>query len=101
MTYEPPLSENGTLLKDLGKLAPGVLGYAVLHEGRIYIPVIKSAKEGNGDVGRFLDSLSPRCVVANVTSSRLRGMLERRGWRETTEETPDGPCDVWVKGLTA
>lgn len=81
-TYEPPCTEEGTELIP-GKeeyLAPGVLGYAILKDNRILIPLIYAKKEGTGDVGRFLDSLSPRCVIPNVTSPRLMGMLARRGY---------------------
>lgn len=41
---------------------------------------LASLKRGNGDVGRFLDSLSRRCVVVNVCNARLAAMLKRRGW---------------------
>ena len=61
-------------------LAPGVIGYAIEYEGEIWIPVIAAVREGSGDVGRFIDSLSPRCVIPHVFSSRLMGMLARRGW---------------------
>ena len=93
--YEPLLSELGSTIipgqEEL--LAPGVRGYAVESGGKICIPLIMAVSEGSGDVGRFLDSLSPRCVVPNVTSPRLMGMLIRRGWVPTfTNE-----CDVWIQ----
>jgi hypothetical protein len=92
-TYEPPCSEEGSILipgqEDL--LAPGVRGYALRARGLIYIPLIIAEKEGSGDVGRFLDSLSPNCVIPTVTSPRLGGMLIRRGFAPTH----DGETDVW------
>jgi hypothetical protein len=100
-TYEPPPSRLGAILIPGREpwLAPGVRGYAVEHRGRIYIPLIAAEKEGSGDVGRFLDSLSPRCVFSCVTSERLRGMLERRGFAMTLEQDFFGgePVDVWRK----
>lgn len=97
-TYEPPLVAIGSPMNEaLDEIGPGVRGYAVESNGRIYIPLIEAIAPGNGDVGRFLDSLSPRCAIANAASERLAGMLIRRGWVETIEESHDGPCDVWVK----
>lgn len=90
MNYEPKTIPNGSTA-DVYELAPGVVGYAVEHQGAVYIPVIMARKEGSGDVGRFLDSLSARCRIANVTSPKLAGMLGRRGWRVEIEEG----CDVW------
>lgn len=92
-TYEPPLSREGSPLipGQEGLLALGVRGYAMEHLGKIYIPLIVAEKEGSGDVGRFLDSLSPRCVVVSVTSPRLAGMLMRRGFSPQF----DGEADVW------
>lgn len=101
--YVPPIIESGSpmSLTLATPIAPGVFGYAIEDKGRIFIPDIHAEKEGSGDVGRFLDSLHPRCVIANVVSSRLRGMLLRRGWKETFEEVPEdqggGTCDVWVR----
>jgi hypothetical protein len=98
--YEPPLSTPGGMLipGQEPMLAPGVRGYAVEHRGRIYIPVVAAEKEGSGDVGRFLDSLSPRCVFPCVISNRLRAMLQRRGYVMHIESDNDGePVDVWSK----
>ena len=95
LTYEPPTTKVGTVCT-IGQepiIAAGVRGYAVKHEAEIWIPLIIAEKEGSGEVGRFLDSLSPRCAVVNVTSPRLEGMLKRRGWAPKW----DGECDVWRK----
>lgn len=94
MTYEPPTIPVGSTA-DVYELAPGVIGYAVEHEGRIYIPLIQARKEGSGDVGRFLDSLSPRCCIPNVTSARLQAMLRRRGWEIAERD----PVDVWMRPI--
>jgi hypothetical protein len=89
--FEPPLSEIGSPCDFDSELTSKIHGYAVEQDGLIYIPLIASLDEGKGNVGRFLDSLSPRCVIPNVTSGRLRGMLIRRGW------TPyhDGQCEIF------
>jgi hypothetical protein len=97
MSYEPRTIAVGSDCEAY-ELAPGVIGYAVEHEGCVYIPIITARKQGAGDVGRFLDSLSARCRVPNVTSPRLLGMLQRRGWKAATEVTDDGhPCEVWAR----
>ena len=99
MSYEPRTIANGSVGLDLYELAPGVEGYAIEHDGRIYIPVIKAKVEGSGDVGRFIDSLSPRCVFSSAISPRLQGMLMRRGFTKTMEVDSDfdEPFDVWVR----
>lgn len=96
--YEPPLSDPGSPLDPLnpGTLAPGVDGYAVAHAGRVYIPAVHATRPGSGDVGRFLDALSPRCVFPCVISERLAEMLMRRGWRPTLEDAHGEVVDVWV-----
>lgn len=113
-TYEPPLTDPRVITGNLyvGHLAPGVLGVALASDRYIYIPSITAETEGNGDVGRFLDSLSPRCLIAIVISDKLKGMLIRRGWRSKTRQLPkliarliwendedfvDAPVDVWSR----
>lgn len=69
------------------QVADGVLGYTVEEEGVLFVPVIMAVQEGDGSVGRFLDSL-PRdrtVKVPEVMSSRLQGMLERRGFLHSFE----------------
>ena len=95
--YVPPLSEVGSPCDYSSRLADGVFGYAIETDGRVYIPDINAEVEGDGRVGKFLDSLDERCVIANVTSGRLAGMLERRGWQKTIEDNDEfGPVDVWL-----
>ena len=82
--YEPPLSElkaGGSWIAGETQLAPGVLGFAYEQDGEILIPLIIAEKKGYGDVGRFLDSLSSRCVITDVINKRLEAMLERRGFK--------------------
>lgn len=96
--WEPPTCALGSPCKpgEEDWLWPGVRGYAVEAKGKIYIPLIIAEPAGEGNVGRFLDSLSYRCVIPNVTSKRLEGMLERRGWAVHTESDPkEGTCEVW------
>lgn len=82
--YEPPVAEHcdeeAYHVANM-QLAPGVIGCAAEINGEIIIPMIVAEKKGNGDVGRFLDSLSPRCVIQSVCSERLKGMLLRRGFQ--------------------
>ena len=96
--YEPPLVRKDAPMRPGSEplLFPGVRGYAVEHEGRIHIPIVIAEREGAGDVGRFIDSLSPRCVFPCVISGRLEHMLVRRGWRRTFEKMQGEPVDVWV-----
>lgn len=64
----------------------------------IYIPIINADKPGNGDVGRFLESLpSDRDVkIPTVLSPILRGMLLRRGFVDTTEFSEEWGDDVEI-----
>ena len=84
-SYEPPTVAYGTPFRfgHETQLAPGVRGFAVEQSGEVWIPVIVAEVEGSGAVGRFLDSLSPRCVIPCVFNPRLMGMLARRGWVPT------------------
>lgn len=93
--FEPPLSKEGSTIDPLNEpiLASGVRGYAIQHGGEFWIPLISAEREGNGDVGKLLDRMTRRCVIVNVTSPRLAGMLKRRGWKQTFD---DG-CDFWRK----
>ena len=91
-SYEPSLSVAGEPL-DMGnepEIAPGVRGYAIESDGWIFIPLVIGA--GDGSVGRFLDSVTPRCVFPTVISPRLRGMLERRGFSKVWFD--DAECYV-------
>ncbi len=72
------------------ELGPGVFGYAMEHDGAIYIPVMRATDPGSGQVGAFLDRLPPEVRIPNVLSSRLRGMLTRRGWRSIAEIDESG-----------
>ena len=65
------------------EIAPGVDGYTVdLGDKGLYVPLLMAKRPGNGDVGRYLDSLplDRRVVVPGVISGILEGMLERRGF---------------------
>ena len=114
LAYEPPLTDPSVLRECLlnGALAPGVTGVALASDKYIYIPSIFAEREGSGDVGRFLDSLSPRCLIVLVTSDKLRGMLVRRGWKMKARQLPkviarlmwegdedfvDDAVDVWSR----
>lgn len=77
-------------------LAPGVRGIAMELDGRIFIPLIRAERPGSGDVGRFLSSLSPRCVITTIISAQLEAMLRRRGWRLVVDGPEDELDEVWV-----
>jgi hypothetical protein len=96
-------TDQGAPLDSLDELWPGVEGFAMSspENDDIYIPYIRAIREGNGDVGRFLDALDKRCVFPNVFSRKLRGMLVRRGWKTRMEDS--GPhfgheeMEVWYQ----
>lgn len=71
------------------ELGPGVLGYSHRSDptGCIYFSVIEAVSEGNGDVGRWLDSLptDETYRIPMVINPRLQGMLRRRGWATSYE----------------
>lgn len=82
------------VVADYPRVAPGVRGEVVERQvpvvGRdlkgldryTFVNIVVAEREGNGDVGRWLDSL-PRdhvVIVTSVISERLKGMLERRGF---------------------
>ena len=96
-----PTVPNGSVGRMDYRLAPGVYGYAVEADGEIWLPYIRAAREGSGAVGRFLDRLPANAAIPNVVSSRLLGMLRRRGWKSRLEPTPHGPVEVWRPGRTA
>ncbi len=80
------------------RLAPGVLGYTVdMPDGTLNIPMIQAEREGNGDVGRYLESLprDRRICFPCVISRRLQGMLERRGFVPSVEWADD--FEEWVE----
>jgi len=70
------------LLTGHERLASGVFGYTTETDGGLYVGWIAAEHEGSGDVGRYLDSLphDRRVVFPTVLSSRLVGMLLRRGF---------------------
>jgi hypothetical protein len=89
-------------------IAPGVLGYTVEKGDDLYVPFVMAEKEGNGDVGRYLDGLPTdrRIVFPDVLSGRLLGMLVRRGYHleiEYTSKEEYGfvePVECWVRDKT-
>lgn len=96
--YEPPISRDEDARRcnywacAERQLAQGVKGFAFEEDGLILIPLIVAEREGSGDVGRFLDRLSPRCRIVTCTSARLAGMLARRGWKKHRDEEYG---DIW------
>ena len=72
--------------------------------GGVEVMYVEAVTEGSGQVGAWLDGLPTdrRVVVPNVTSSRLAGMLERRGFLLRKGLRPLALlgltwCDVWVR----
>lgn len=70
------------------EISHGVFGDIVERQGYIFINVIWSAVENQGNVGRYLDSLpkDKEIVVPVVMSAKFAGMLQRRGFTETHPE---------------
>lgn len=93
-TFEPRTTRPSRLKMTfrLPEIYPGVKGFAMRHGTEIWIPMIWG--NGTGQVGKFLDNLSPRCRIVNVVNSKLRGMLRRRRFKRTWAE--DGFTDVWA-----
>jgi len=62
--------------------APGVRGYAIEKDGKIYIPLVIADQEGNGDVGRWIDGLPKDrdIIFPTILNQRLGAMLLRRGF---------------------
>ena len=85
-----PLSKNGEVLDPSNPpmLADGVGGYAIEEGGIVYIPLVQASVEGDGRVGRWLDSLSKEHHIRfpTVMSKRIAGMLERRGFSLTQHD---------------
>lgn len=80
-------------------LGPGVIGRAFHRkDGLTYIQFIEAEHPSSGDVGRFLDRLSPECRIVCVVNDQLRAMLKRRNWRlEHTEIEKGEEMDVWTR----
>lgn len=81
------------------ELAPGVFGILFDLEDGIWIPFIRSAKTGQGNVGRFLDSLplDRKVLFVDVISPILHGMLLRRGYVEKWVAHMDDGCEAMVR----
>ena len=94
------LSKAGNLLAPLEELAPGVRGCTREESGVLWLSFIVAMRPGAGDVGRYLDAL-PRdrtVVVPCVVSSRMAGMLGRRGFVSHMEHVDGmGEVDVWTR----
>lgn len=68
-------------------LGDGVRGYSVDTPDGLYIPYIAAEIEGDGRVGKYLDALprDRRVVFPTILSTRLAGMLARRGFVVSAE----------------
>ena len=82
------MTSKGDLLTGKERLADGVFGYT-MDEGEkgLYVPWIAAENEGDGRVGKYLDSLprDRRIVFPTILSQRLAGMLLRRGFTPSKE----------------
>lgn len=67
---------------DLPEISNGVFGDIVERGDYIFINIVWSAVEGQGNVGRWLNSLptNKKIVVPAVVSAKFAGMLRRRGF---------------------
>jgi hypothetical protein len=79
--------------------APGVIGFRYEFHGTTYYPIVTATNPGNGDVGRWLDSLSGRVGFVEVLSKQFAGMLDRRGYVQSVEPVGIGGevVSVYVK----
>jgi hypothetical protein len=69
-------------------LAPGVFGVTAPDiDGGLVIVWLRAEREGNGDVGRYLDRAILTGTVRVIDpNDRLSGMLDRRGFKK---------CQIW------
>lgn len=67
-------------LKSYPEVFPGVHGDIVVRGNITFINILWAEVEGSGLVGKYLDQLKGTIIVPAVVSSRLAGMLERRGY---------------------
>jgi hypothetical protein len=85
-------------------VSPGVRAIVFDVPDGIYIPWIHAEHEGGGDVGRYLDGLprDRRIVFPTVMNQRLVGMLERRGFVQTHEWSPEFAknVEIWERHPT-
>jgi len=92
-----------TLHTETVPVAPGVRAWIKDDgpPGEMLLLGVLAEVEGSGDVGRWLDALprDRKVAVPNVTSERLAGMLERRGFRKRRryDEHLDDWLEVWVR----
>ena len=79
------------LLTGNERLADGVLGYSADTDHGLYIPFIMAEVQGDGRVGKYLDSLprDRRVVFPTILSMRLAEMLIRRGFHSDIEWSED------------
>ncbi len=83
------------------EIAPGVHGVVIEEDSTLWIPVIWAQNEGNGDVGRFLDTLPRDKTVRfpNVIHGKLAVMLARREFHKTEVWSPEFQenIEVWER----
>lgn len=77
----PTAADREDACLSLPEVYPGVHASIRVIQGTTFINEIWAKVEGSGQVGKFLDSLTGDVIVDSVLSTRLRGMLERRGYR--------------------
>lgn len=89
------------------EVAPGVLAAVREIEGYLIVSFIWSTSPGQGNVGRWLDTLSRERPVIMVEvldatpegsvarAGRLSGMLARRGYKPGRAVFTDAEANVW------
>jgi hypothetical protein len=96
--FEPPTIQAGTVGQPDYEIGPGVFGYAIEHDSKIYIPIVRSMVPCEGNVRRWLDTLSSRCVFPNVITPIFADMLCRRGYLPHLEHDESGDqVFVWIR----
>ena len=80
MDLDPTQMDRDDACLALPEIYPGVHGEVRVLEGVTFINEIWARVEGSGQVGKYLDQLTGTVIVDAVLSSRLLGMLERRGF---------------------
>jgi len=85
----------------MDRIAPGVKGLLLEEYRSLWIAVLMAEHPGSGDVSRYLDALDTHrtIYVPNVISTKLAGMLARRGFVPHATHLPELEeiIDVWVR----
>lgn len=65
---------------------------------QLWLSAIYSKEEGKGYLREFLDEVEQKyIIIVPNPSKRMRKILQKRGYIESTKETEFGLCNVMIK----